>query len=408
MTATHTKLTPNILLIISGSIAAYKAPPLIRRMKDKGWGVQVILTKGGAEFITPLSVSSVSGEITYCDLFSLTDEAAMGHITLARNADVILIAPASANLLARMSLGLADDLAATALLATNAPIIAAPAMNPFMWAHPATKANTEILKSRGVHFIAPNEGDMACGESGVGRFAETNEILEAVEAVIEAAKPPPIKYLSGKHIIVTAGPTHEPIDAVRYIANKSSGKQGYAIAEVLAEQGADVTLISGPVSIKPPPKVKVIAVKTGEDMMKAAAKALPADAMICAAAVADWTVKNIAKQKIKKTKGETPTLEFIENPDILAAISQHPHRPKLVIGFAAETENTLKAAQEKRQRKGCDWIIANDVSNGVFGGDDNQVYFITNDEATPWPKMSKHDVGRRLAEKIIEALRNDK
>ena len=399
-----TKTAPNILLIISGSIAAYKALDLIRRMKDKGWGVQVILTKGGAEFITPLSVSSISGEKTYCDLFSLTDEAAMGHIALARNADVILVAPASANLLARMSHGLADDLAAAALLAANAPIIAAPAMNPFMWSNPATKANIEILQSRGVRFVAPNEGDMACGEKGVGRFAETSEILAGVEAVITGAAKP----LAGKHIIVTAGPTHEPIDGVRYIANRSSGKQGYAIAEVLAEQGADVTLISGPVSLPVPPKVEVIAIETGAEMMKAATAALPADAVICAAAVADWAVKNISKQKIKKIKGEVPKLKFIENPDILAAISQHPHRPQLVIGFAAETENTLKAAQEKRQRKGCDWIIANDVSGDVFGGDDNQVYFITEDEADHWPKMSKHDVGRRLAEKIIGALSDER
>ncbi len=393
--------TPQILLIISGGIAAYKALELIRRMKDKGWAVRVILTKGGSQFITPLSVSALSGDKTYTDLFSLTDEAEMGHIRLARDADLVIIAPASANMMARISHGMADDLASTAVLATGAPILIAPAMNPFMWANPATKANTAVLKSRGIAFIGPDSGDMACGEDGAGRLAEPMAIIAEAEKML-----PGKGQLQGKRVLVTSGPTHEPIDGVRYIANKSSGKQGHAIAAALAREGAKVTLVSGPVTEPPPASVQVVAVTTAQDMLDASLAAMPADIAICAAAVADWSVDGAGASKLKKTDGAPPQLNFKENPDILATISSHQQRPQLVIGFAAETDDVIAYAKAKRARKGCDWILANDVGQDqpVFGADENEVHLITASGASHWPRMSKHDVAKSLTDAIIKEL----
>lgn len=392
---------PSILLIISGGIAAYKSLELIRRMKDKGWQVRVILTKGGAHFVTPLSVSALSGEKTYSDLFSLTDEAEMGHIRLARDADLVVVAPASANILARIAHGMTDDLATTALLATGAPVLIAPAMNPFMWANPATQANMKLLQSRGMAFIGPDSGDMACGEDGAGRLSDPMAILAAAETML-----PGNGRLDGQHILVTSGPTHEPIDGVRYIANRSSGKQGHAIAGALARHGARVTLVTGPVTTPPPHGVQVVAVETAKDMLTASLAAMPCDVAICAAAVADWSVDNVDSHKIKKVEGQLPSLSLTENPDILATISAHTQRPGLVIGFAAETQNVIAYAQEKRKRKGCDWILANDVSadQPVFNADDNQVHFITETGTSSWPRMSKHDVAETLCQHIIETI----
>ena len=390
---------PRILLIITGGIAAYKALELIRRMKDKGWAVRCILTKGGEQFVTPLSVGALSGDHVYTELFSLTDEAQMGHIRLARDTDLVIIAPASANFMARMAQGMADDLATTAILATGAPILVAPAMNPFMWANPATQANTALLKSRGMVFVGPDSGDMACGEDGAGRLAETAAILDAAESML-----PGKGRLNGKRVVVTSGPTHEPIDGVRYIANRSSGKQGHAIADALAREGAKVTLISGPVDQPPPPAVQLVAVTTAQDMLDATLAALPADIAICAAAVADWAVEGAGSSKLKKTDGAPPQLTFKENPDILATISRHKTRPRLVIGFAAETDQVVSYGEAKRARKGCDWILANDVGadQPVFGADDNQVHLITDHGSTAWPRMSKRDVAKTLTEAIIK------
>ena len=393
--------TPQILLIISGGIAAYKALELIRRMKDQGWAVRVILTKGGAQFITSLSVSALSGDKTYTDLFSLTDEAEMGHIRLARDADLVVIAPASASMMARISHGMADDLASTAVLATGAPILIAPAMNPFMWANPATQANTAILKSRGISFVGPDSGDMACGEDGAGRLSDPMAIIAAAERML-----PGQGKLQDKQVLVTSGPTHEPIDGVRYIANRSSGKQGHAIAAALAREGAKVTLVSGPVTEPPPPSVQVVAVTTAQDMLDASLAALPADIAICAAAVADWAVDGAGASKLKKTDGTPPELQFRENPDILAKISNHKQRPKLVVGFAAETDDVIAYAKAKRARKGCDWILANDVGQDqpVFGADENEVHLITASGASHWPRMSKHDVAKYLTDAIIKEI----
>ncbi len=393
---------PSILLIISGGIAAYKSLELIRRMKDKGWHVRVILTKGGQEFVTPLSVSALSGEKVYTDLFSLTDEAEMGHIRLARDADLVVVAPASANIMARIAHGMTDDLATTAILATDAPILIAPAMNPFMWANPATQANTALLKARGISFIGPDSGDMACGEDGAGRLSDPMAILDAAQQLL-----PGEGALLGTRILVTSGPTHEPIDGVRYIANRSSGKQGHAIAGALAKHGAKVTLISGPVTTPPPHGVQVVAVETAQDMLTASLAVLPCDIAICAAAVADWSVDQATGQKLKKTDGAPPALNLTENPDILATISTHTSRPNLVIGFAAETDNVVTYAQEKRRRKGCDWILANDVGGPepVFGADENKVHFITADTSVPWPRMTKQDVAEKLSLEIINATK---
>ena len=388
-----------LLLIIGGGIAAYKCLDLIRRLRERGVIIQAILTKGGLQFVTPLSVSSLIEDKVYQDLFSLTDEAEMGHIRLSRENDLILVAPATADLMAKMACGIADNLATTTLLAANKPIIIAPTMNSQMWANPATQHNLNTLKERGISVINPADGDLACGEIGTGRLAEVDDIVAEVEAFFLNKIDGP---LQGKKITITAGPTYEEIDPVRYIANRSSGKQGYAIATALAHEGADVTLISGPTNIEKPKGVNIIDVKSARDMMAATENTLPADALICVAAVADWHVKNANDQKIKKQGNDLPIIEFAENHDILKTISHHENRPKLVIGFAAETENVLDNAKSKLNKKGCDWILANDVSGTVMGGDQNQIHFITNEGLENWPTMDKKSVAEKLAHSIKE------
>ena len=388
-----------LLLIIGGGIAAYKCLDLIRRLRERGVIIQAILTKGGLQFVTPLSVSSLIEDKVYQDLFSLTDEAEMGHIRLSRENDLILVAPATADLMAKMACGIADNLATTTLLAANKPIIIAPTMNSQMWANPATQHNLNTLKERGISVINPADGDLACGEVGTGRLAEVDDIVAEVEAFFLNKIDGP---LQGKKITITAGPTYEEIDPVRYIANRSSGKQGYAIATALAHEGADVTLISGPTNIEKPRGVNIIDVKSARDMMAATENTLPADALICVAAVADWHVKNANDQKIKKQGNDLPIIEFAENPDILKTISHHENRPKLVIGFAAETENVLDNAKSKLNKKGCDWVLANDVSGTVMGGDQNQIHFITNEGLENWPTMDKKSVAEKLAHSIKE------
>ena len=388
-----------LLLIIGGGIAAYKCLDLIRRLRERGVIIQAILTKGGLQFVTPLSVSSLIEDKVYQDLFSLTDEAEMGHIRLSRENDLILVAPATADLMAKMACGIADNLATTTLLAANKPIIIAPTMNSQIWANPATQHNLNTLKERGISVINPADGDLACGEIGTGRLAEVDDIVAEVEAFFLNKIDGP---LQGKKITITAGPTYEEIDPVRYIANRSSGKQGYAIATALAHEGADVTLISGPTNIEKPRGVNIIDVKSARDMMAATENTLPADALICVAAVADWHVKNANDQKIKKQGNDLPIIEFAENPDILKTISHHENRPKLVIGFAAETENVLDNAKSKLNKKGCDWILANDVSGTVMGGDQNQIHFITNEGLENWPTMDKKSVAEKLAHSIKE------
>lgn len=388
-----------LLLIIGGGIAAYKCLDLIRRLRERGVIIQAILTKGGLQFVTPLSVSSLIEDKVYQDLFSLTDEAEMGHIRLSRENDLILVAPATADLMAKMACGIADNLATTTLLAANKPIIIAPTMNSQMWANPATQHNLNTLKERGISVINPADGDLACGEIGTGRLAEVDDIVAEVETFFLNKIDGP---LQGKKITITAGPTYEEIDPVRYIANRSSGKQGYAIATALAHEGADVTLISGPTNIEKPKGVNIIDVKSARDMMAATENTLPADALICVAAVADWHVKNANDQKIKKQGNDLPIIEFAENHDILKTISHHENRPKLVIGFAAETENVLDNAKSKLNKKGCDWILANDVSGTVMGGDQNQIHFITNEGLENWPTMDKKSVAEKLAHSIKE------
>jgi|TARA_R110000803_G_scaffold63427_1_gene124064 phosphopantothenoylcysteine decarboxylase/phosphopantothenate--cysteine ligase len=397
----------NILLIISGGIAAYKVLEVIRRLRDRDIDVRAVLTNGGAQFVTPLSVAALTENKVYQDLFSLTDEAEMGHIRLSREADLVLVAPASADILAKMATGQAGDLATTALLATNRPVMIAPAMNVEMWNHPATQANIATLESRGVLRVGPSSGDLACGEFGSGRLAEPAEIIASVLDFLEAADAP--KPLLGKKAIVTSGPTYEPIDPVRYIANRSSGKQGHAIAESLAQAGADVTLVSGPVSLPDPVGVKVVRVETARDMLAAVTNALPADIAVFAAAVADWRTVDAADQKMKKDgSGVIADLKLLENPDILATISAAgPTRPALVIGFAAETQNVAEHARAKRTRKGCDWILANDVApdSGTFGGDQNEICLITGDDKKTdegWPRQSKTEVARMLTARIID------
>jgi len=396
-----------VLLIISGGIAAYKVLEVIRRLRDRGVNIRAILTKGGAEFVTPLSVAALTENKVYQDLFSLTDEAEMGHIRLSREADLVLVAPASADILAKMATGQAGDLATTALLATDKPVMIAPAMNVEMWNHPATQANIATLESRGVLRVGPSSGDLACGEFGSGRLAEPAEIIASVVDFLAAQDAP--KPLSGKKAVVTSGPTHEPIDPVRYIANRSSGKQGHAIAEALAQAGADVTLVSGPVTLPDPAGVKVVHIETAREMLGAVQAALPADIAVCAAAVADWRTADEAGQKLKKDgSGVIPDLKLSENPDILATISKvGPLRPGLVIGFAAETENVTAHARAKRLRKGCDWILANDVatSTGTFGGDDNEICLISGADETAdecWERQSKTGVARALSARIIK------
>ena len=392
-----------ILLIIGGGIAAYKALELIRDFRKRGASVRGILTKAGAEFVTPLSVASLTGDKCYTDLFSLTDEAEMGHIELSRDADLLVVAPATADLLAKMAHGLANDLASTALLATDKRVLVAPAMNVRMWTHAATQRNSASLKGDGIVFVGPDEGEMACGEFGPGRMAEPAAIADAAARMLGAEG-----SLSGRRILVTSGPTHEPIDPVRYIANRSSGKQGHAIAAAAASLGADVTLVSGPVAIPNPPGVKTIRVETARDMLQAVEKALPADCAIFCAAVADWRVANEGDQKFKKEAGGLPPLSLTENPDILATVSRMgDKRPELVVGFAAETEKVIAHAQAKLARKGCDWIVANDVSHegGVMGGDMNTVHLVTKTGVEDWPKMGKDAVAEKLVARIAATLK---
>ena len=395
-----------ILLIVSGGIAAYKALELIRLLRAEGIAVTCVLSRNADQFVTPLALQALSENRVYRDLFSLTDESEMGHIQLSRAADLVVVAPASADLLARMAAGLADDLASTLLLATDKRVLVAPAMNVRMWEHPATQANMATLAARGVQVVGPDEGAMACNEWGFGRLAEPPAILAAIVGMLETAAGE--RPLAGKRALVTSGPTHEPIDPVRYIANRSSGKQGHAIAAALAELGARVTLVSGPVTIPDPPGVAVQRVETAAEMLAACEAALPADVAVFAAAVADWRVADAAAAKIKKTPGAPPPhLELIANPDILAAIARAgARRPRLVIGFAAETDDLLANAGEKRARKGCDWIVANDVSpaSGNMGGEDNAVHLVTAEGVEHWPRLPKTEVARRLAERIAAAL----
>ncbi|MDW3180946.1 bifunctional phosphopantothenoylcysteine decarboxylase/phosphopantothenate--cysteine ligase CoaBC [Roseobacter sp.] len=391
----------HILLIIGGGIAAFKSLDLIRRLRERGASVTPVLTRAGEEFVTPLSVSALAGQKVYRDLFDLTDEAEMGHIQLSRVADLVVVAPATADLMAKMAGGLANDLASTVLLATDTPVLVAPAMNVRMWQHPSTQRNLTTLSQDGVSVVGPNDGDMACGEFGPGRMAEPLEIVAAIEA--RAANGP----LSGKRLIVTSGPTHEPIDPVRYIANRSSGAQGTAIARALAAQGAEVVFVTGPADVPPPGGVEVIRVQTAREMQAAVEAALPADAAVFAAAVADWRVEGASSRKLKKSKDGLPRLEFAENPDILRQVAQMKKgRPGLVIGFAAETDDVVENATAKRARKGCDWIVANDVSeaSGVMGGVENTVVIIDDSGTESWPTLSKSDVAHRLAERIAAAL----
>ena len=391
----------HILLIIGGGIAAFKTLDLIRRLRDRGAVVTPVLTRAGEEFVTPLSVSALAGHKVYRDLFDLTDEAEMGHIELSRAADLIVVAPATADLMAKMANGLAGDLAATLLLATDKRVLIAPAMNVRMWEHPATQRNLATLRDDGILVVGPTAGDMACGEYGPGRLAETPQIIDAIDAALADGP------LKGKHIVVTSGPTQEPIDPVRYIANRSSGAQGTAIAGALAALGADVTFVTGPASVPPPAGVTVVHVQTAQDMLTAVQTAKPADAAIFAAAVADWRVQNAGTQKIKKDGKALPKLEFAENPDILAHVAQmDAGRPRLVIGFAAETDDVIGHATDKRARKGCDWIVANDVSpaTGIMGGTENAVTLITDAGPETWDRMSKTAVAEKLALRIAEAL----
>jgi phosphopantothenoylcysteine decarboxylase/phosphopantothenate--cysteine ligase len=387
-----------ILLVVSGSVAAYKALELIRLLRKDGAEVMPILTAGGARFVTKEALAGISGSRVHDDLWAA--EAEIGHIRLARWPDLVVAAPASANLLARMAQGIADDLAATVLLATRAPVLAAPAMNPAMWAHPATAANVAALAARGVAFVGPEEGPMAEPESGLGRLAEPAGILAAIGRHLAAGP------LAGRHVIVTAGPTQEAIDPVRYIANRSSGRQGYAIAAALATLGARVTLVSGPVALPDPPVVTVRRIESAREMLAAVEAALPADAAVFNAAVADFRPEAAPTQKIKKEPGAPPPeIRLALNPDILATIAAHPtHRPHLVIGFAAETEKVVEHARQKRLRKGCDWIVANDVSGDVMGGAENAVHLVTASGVEDWPRMPKEEVARLLAARIAEVL----
>jgi phosphopantothenoylcysteine decarboxylase/phosphopantothenate--cysteine ligase len=391
----------SILLIVGGGIAAYKSLELVRALAARGVKTRAILTKAGTEFVTPLSLSALTGDKIYSDLFSLTDEAEMGHIQLSRSADLVVVAPATADLMAKMANGLANDLASTALLATDKKVLMAPAMNVRMWESASVKRNRAQLEKDGVLFVGPNDGEMACGEFGPGRMAEPAEIVAAIERALSATGP-----LAGMTALVTAGPTREPVDPVRFLANHSSGKQGYAIAEALMRAGAATTLISGPVSIAPPEGVKLQRVTTAREMLAACEAALPADVLVMAAAVADWRPDIAANSKIKKSVDRVvPLIKLVENPDILATIAQGPRRPRLVIGFAAETDDVVSNGVAKRGRKGADWIIANDVSGDVMGGDRNRVHLISEAGTEDWPDMTKSEVGARLAARIAEKLK---
>lgn len=389
-----------ILLIIGGGIAAFKSLDLIRRLRERGHDVVPVLTSAATEFVTPLSVSALAGQKVYQDLFDLNDESEMGHIELSRAADLVVVAPATADLMAKMAAGLANDLASTLLLATDKCVLIAPSMNVRMWEHAATQRNLETLEKDGILTCGPNEGDMACGEFGFGRMAEPMEIIGAIEAAVNDGP------LKGKHILVTSGPTHEPIDPVRYIANRSSGAQGTAIARSLLALGARVTFVTGPADVAAPVGVEVVAVQTAAQMLNAVQSLTDLDVGVFAAAVADWRMANASDQKIKKDGNGLPVLEFAENPDILATVCGSDNRPKLVVGFAAETQNVIENATAKRKRKGCDWIIANDVSpaTGIMGGAENDVTLISATGAEDWPRMGKDQVAQKLAARIAEAL----
>ena len=392
-----------ILLIVTGGIAAYKCPEMVRELRERGANVRCVMTEAAKQFVTPMALGAVSEDKVFDDLFSLTDEHEMSHILLSRDADVLLVAPATADMLAKMVQGRADDLASTVLLATDKPVLAASAMNVRMWEHVATRANVNTLRRRGVTMIGPVEGDMACGEYGMGRMSDPIEITAALEDFFCAEKP-----LAGRHALVTSGPTYEPIDPVRYIANRSSGKQGHAIATALSALGARTTLVAGPTRLDDPLGIEVMHVETATDMLAACEAALPADVAVLAAAVCDWRVAQPALKKLKKTPGDAPpTLQFAENPDILTCLSgSGAERPELIVGFAAETENVIDNAKAKLARKGCDWIVANDVSlgTGTFAGDKNTVHLIKGDGREEWPTLSKTDIGTRLAQRIAEAL----
>lgn len=404
--------TQNVLLIISGGIAAYKTLDLIRRLRERRIAVRVVMTKAAQQFVTPLAVGALSSERVFTDLFDLNDEREIGHIRLSRETDLIVVAPATADLLAKMAGGHADDLASAVLLATDKPVLVAPAMNPRMWAHRATRRNVEALRSDGINFVGPAIGEMAeRGEAGLGRMSEVPELVEAVEALLgspqfsgEAQAGP----LAGRHVLVTSGPTHEPIDPVRFIANRSSGKQGAALAAEAARLGARVTLVSGPTSVPSPAGVDVVSVETAQEMLAAVKSALPADLAIFAAAVADWRVAGTSSEKIKKGTKGTPELKLVENPDILRTIASSPldRRPPLVIGFAAETQNVIEYAKQKRKKKGADWLVANDVSpeTGIMGGDRNTVHLITSEGVESWPELDKSDVARRLLDRAATWL----
>ena len=391
-----------VLLIVGGGVAAYKALELARRLRKAGVGVRPILTAAGAEFVTPLSLAALCEDRVYGDLFSLTDQAQMGHIELSRSADLVVVAPATADLMAKAANGLAGDLASTTLLATDKPVLMAPAMNVRMWIHAATQRNLARLKDDGIAFVGPDDGAMACGEFGPGRIAEPEEIFAAAMALLDAGGGP----LAGKHVLITAGPTAEPIDPVRVITNRSSGKQGFAIAAALAALGARVTLVCGPVALAAPAGVTRIDVETAAEMLAACQAALPADAAVCVAAVSDWRADEVFKVKLKKTHEGPPTLRLVENPDILATLAAHgPARPKLVVGFAAETSDLEANARAKLARKGCDWVVGNDVSaDGIMGGDENEVLLVSPQGTDHWPRASKAEVARRLAARIAEDL----
>jgi len=391
-----------ILLIVGGGIAAYKACELVRLIRQTGMEVRCVLTEGGAQFVTPMTLGALSGQSVHTSLWDLKEEAEIGHIQLSREADLVVVAPATADLIARMAGGMANDLAATLLLATDKPVLIAPAMNVRMWEHAATRRNVAQLRADGVAVLDPDEGGMACGEYGPGRLPDPSAILAAIQAMVGPSR----QKLADKHAIVTAGPTHEPIDPVRYIANRSSGKQGFAIAQALADLGARVTLVAGPVALATPRGVTRVDVRTASEMAEAVESALPADVAVMTAAVADWHVA-AAGQKIKKSADGPPQLQLQPNPDILARVARSDRRPQLVIGFAAETDNLLDHARDKLARKGCDWILANDVSGGVMGGDDNLVHLIGPGGVESWPEMAKSDVARQLAARIADSLGAD-
>jgi phosphopantothenoylcysteine decarboxylase/phosphopantothenate--cysteine ligase len=395
-----------ILLVVGGGIAAYKSLELVRRLRERGAHVRAVMTAAAQEFVTPLSLAALTGDTVYTDLFSLTAEAEMGHIELSRDADLVVVAPATADLMAKMAGGLAGDLAATMLLATDKRVLLAPAMNVRMWLHPATARNLATLKADGIALVGPGEGAMACNEFGPGRMAEPMEIVAAVEDLF-AADPAVARPLAGRHVLVTSGPTHEPIDPVRVIANRSSGRQGHAIAGAAAAAGAAVTLVSGPVALPDPVGVRTVHVETAGEMLGAVEAALPADAAIFVAAVADWRVAEANGHKLAKNGNGPPVLRLVENVDILATVAhRNAARPALVIGFAAETEDVVARAQAKRLRKGCDWILANDVSaaSGVLGGAENAVHLVTADGVENWPAMAKTEVARRLVARVAAAL----